>query len=198
MKPLPAVVLAAGASTRLGETVKQLAKFQGDTLVRRTVRTAVEAGLAPVLVVVGCAEQAVSAAVSDLECEVVSNPRWGEGQSTSVKAGLAALPDDADGVVFVPCDQPLLDVRTLRTLVGAFRETGAPAVVPGFEGRRGAPVVIARDLFSQVAGITGDEGARQILARHGDRIVVVELDREGPLVDVDWPEDLERLAGRVQ
>lgn len=198
MKPLPAVVLAAGGSTRFGETVKQLATFGGETLVHRTVRTAVEAGSSPVLVVVGCAETEVADAVSDLDCDVVSNPRWREGQSTSVKAGLAALPDDADGVVFVPCDQPLLDARTLRTLVGAFRETGAPAVVPGFEGRRGAPVVIARDLFSRVAGITGDEGARQILARHGVRVVVVELDREEPLVDVDAPEDLKRLAGRVQ
>lgn len=198
MKPLPAVVLAAGGSTRFGEMVKQLATFRGDTLVRRTVRTAVEAGLSPVLVVVGCAEKEVSAAVSDLECDVVSNPHWREGQSTSVKAGLAALPDDAEGVIFLPCDQPLLDARTLRTLVGAFRETGAPAVVPGFEGRRGAPVVIARDLFSRVAGITGDEGARQILGRHGVRVVVVELDREEPLVDVDAPEDLKRLAERVQ
>lgn len=193
MSRLPAVVLAAGGSRRFAGGSKQLATFQGEALVHRAVRTVLEAGLSPVLVVVGCAGEDVAAAVSDLDSEIVSNPRWDQGQSTSVKAGLAALPADADGAAFVPCDQPLLDVETLEKLAAAFRKTGAPAVVPGFEGRRGAPVVIGRELFPQVAGITGDEGARQILARHRDRVVTVELDREEPLMDVDTPEDLERL-----
>lgn len=198
MTPLPAVVLAAGGSTRFGGGVKQLAAFDGETLVHRTARTALEAGLSPVLVVVGCAREAVAAAVSDLACATVPNPKWQAGQSTSVKAGLAALPSDADGVAFVPCDQPLLDTQTLRRLVAAFRDTGAPAVVPVFEDRRGSPVVLSREVFPDVAGIAGDEGARQILARHRDRIVTVELDREDPLIDVDTPEDFERLAGPGQ
>lgn len=194
--PPAAVVLAAGGSSRFGEDVKQLARFHGETLVHRAVRTAVEAGLSPVLVVVGCAGDEVAAAVADLPCEIVSNPAWEEGQSTSVKAGLAALPndpDDVDGAVFIPCDQPLLDAETLRRLATTFRETGAPAVVPRFENRRGAPVVFGRQVFGELSEITGDEGGRQILGRLGDRVAVVDLDRKDALIDVDTVADLRRL-----
>lgn len=195
MTPLPAVVLAAGKSRRFGPKIKQLVLFQGETLVHHAVRITLEAGLAPVLVVVGCAKKVVAAAVSDLDCQTVFNPHWQAGQGSSAKAGLAALPEDAEGVMFLPCDQPLLDAQTLRHLVAAFRATGAPAVVPVFEGRRGAPVIFGRELFPELAEIRGDEGGRQILARHEDRIVPVELDREDPLMDIDTPKDFERLAG---
>lgn len=191
-----AVVLAAGGSARFGSDLKQLARFDGETLVHRAARTALEAGLAPVLVVVGCRGEAVAAAVADLPVTVVQSAEWAEGQSRSVTAGLAALPAETEAAIFVPCDQPRLDAATLERIAATFRDTRAPAVVPVFEGRRGSPVLFARALFGELTRITGDEGGRQVLSRHAGKIAQVELEREEPLLDVDTPEDLAALARR--
>lgn len=191
-----AVVLAAGGSARFGADLKQLVRFDGETLVHRAARTALQAGLSPVLVVIGCRGEAVAAAVADLPVEIVESPGWQEGQSRSVTAGLTALPAEAEAAIFVPCDQPLLDAATLEGLAATFRDTRAPAVVPVFGGRRGSPVLFARALFGELTRITGDAGGRQVLSRYAGRIAQVELEREEPLLDVDTPEDLAALARR--
>lgn len=190
------VVLAAGGSARFGDDLKQLAGFDGEKLVHRAARTALEAGLAPVLVVVGCRGDQVAAAVADLPVEIVENPGWQAGQSRSVLAGLAALPAGAHAAIFLACDQPLLDPLTLERLRATWRKTGAAAVAPVFGERRGSPVLFARELFGELAGIAGDEGGRQVLGRHVGRIAHVELEREDPLLDVDTPAELAALARR--
>ncbi len=196
MKRVSAVVLAAGPSRRFaeqGRDLKQLLPLDGESLVRRTSRVALASGIGQVVAVVGCQAERVRAEIADLPIEVVVNESFAEGQSTSVRSGLERVEPAADGALFLPCDQPLLDVETLDRILGAYAESSAGIVVPTFRGERRAPVLFARALFADLAEIQGDAGGRQLFTAHGDQIFEVELEDERPLLDVDTPEQLARL-----
>jgi molybdenum cofactor cytidylyltransferase len=192
-----AVVLAAGESRRFEGVLKQLLPFAGEPLVRRACRVADQAGVQGVVVVLGHRAGEVQAAITDLPLLVVHNPDYAEGQSTSVRAGLrtalARFPNAA-GVLFIPCDQPLIDGQFLRRLLDRFQEAGGEAILaPAYRGRRGAPVLVPRRFFGEWAAVTGDEGGRQVIRRHPDALVTLELDDGAPLLDVDTPEAYQAL-----
>lgn len=191
------VILAAGPSTRFGGGVsKQLSRFDGEPLVRRAARTALASRLRQVLVVVGDQSAAVGAVLAGLAVEVVENPAYLEGQSTSVRAGLARVEPRADGALFLPIDQPLLSAGLIDRLIVEQATSGALVVVPTFEGRRRAPVLFSRRLFGRLSRIEGDEGGRQILPRLAPgEIAEIEVENVLELVDVDSLEDLHRLRG---
>ncbi len=191
------VVLAAGPSKRFGRaTPKQLARIRGEPMVRRACRVALASQLRQILVVVGHRSSSVGAVLAGLAVELIENPRYAEGQSTSVRAALPRIEPDAEAAVFLPCDQPFLTEETIDALIARFEETGGPIVVPTFEGRRGAPVLIAAGFFDELATIRGDQGARQLFASQQDRLVELELADERPLIDVDYPRDWLRLLDR--
>lgn len=187
------IVLAAGASERFGRA-KQLLEVGGETLVHRAARLAVEAELSQVLVVIGARGSAVRAAVAGLGVEIVDNQDWREGQSTSVRAGISAVSVASDAALLLPCDQPRLEVGLLRRLVAAYSRERPAIVVPSFGDRRGAPAILDRRLFGELAELTGDFGARQIFRRHEADLREIELDSVAPLLDVDTPGDLDRLV----
>jgi len=189
-----AILLAAGGSERFGGGgAKQLALFRGEPLVRRAARTALAADYAELLVVTGYRAEEVEAAVDDLDVTFVRNPNWRDGQSTSVKAGLARVDPASRAALFLPCDQPLLTAQVLDRLISAYRSTGGPIVLPVFGRRRGAPVLWDRALFAELSTIAGDSGGRQVVEKHPGDVVEVPLESEAPLVDVDTLEDLEGL-----
>ena len=191
------IVLAAGRSTRFdGEVSKQLLAWDGEPLVRRAARTALAAPLARVLVVVGHAEDAVRAALAGLDVEIVANPAHAEGQSTSVRAGLARLPKTTADAVFQPVDQPFLSADLLAEMIEAWRVSGRAIVRPRSGDRPGAPVLFARSLFPELAKLSGDEGGRQILARHREEILDLEVDDPRQLADIDTVEDWRRMRRR--
>lgn len=185
--PVSGVVLAAGLSTRFETGTnkpKQLYRIGGESLVRRTCRAALSSGLGEVILVTGHAAGSVWPEVADLDLRAVQNPSYADGQSGSVRCGLAAVADDAEGVMFLPIDQPGLDAAVINRLLGAF---GGPAsiVVPTFRGRRGAPVTFGRDWFDRLEDLRSDEGARPLLRELAERVEELELDSELPLVDID-------------
>jgi len=189
------VILAAGPSRRFGQNPpKQLAFFRGEPLIRRVVRQVVGSTLAETIVVVGMAAGQVKEVVGEFKVTVVSNPRFEEGQSTSVRAGLTAVDERANAAMFVPADQPWLTASVVDALVQCYMRSGASIVVPTFKGRRGAPVLFDRSLFGSLAQIEGDAGGRQILASYEDRIVEFELPSDMPLRDLDTLEDLRRMV----
>jgi CTP:molybdopterin cytidylyltransferase MocA len=185
-----AVILAAGGSRRLGRP-KQLVDYQGETLIARSVRIAREAGLEPVVVVVGAEREAVRAAAR-AKVSFAENDDWREGIASSMRAGLKAVEEiapDAAGVVMMACDQPRLTAEHLLRLVDGF--AAGALVCSMYAGVRGVPAVFPRSMFPELMKLSGDVGARKLLGHGGWSVVEVPFD--GGEVDIDAPEDLGRL-----
>lgn len=185
--PVSGVVLAAGLSTRFDDGAdkpKQLYPIGGESLVRRTCRAALASALGEVILVTGHAVESVRSEVADLDLRAVHNPSYANGQSGSVRCGLAAASDDAEGAMFLPIDQPGLDAAVIDRLLGAFDGPDS-IVVPTFRGRRGAPVTFGRNWFARLEGLQGDEGARPLLHELAARVQELEFDSELPLIDID-------------
>jgi len=172
-----AVVLAAGASTRLGES-KQLAIIGGERLLERAVRVAREAGCAPVVVVLGARAEEVRTACDLGDAIVVVNEAWGDGMGASVRVGVGAV-GDAEGVVVMTCDQPAVTAAHLLVLMATGEATAS-----GYVGRRGVPAYFPAEMFGALLELKGDAGARELLREAR----VVEL--VGGELDVDTAEGL--------
>lgn len=194
---IAAVVLAAGRSTRMGGPNKLLATVDGVPLVRRAAQAALASRAAPVTVVTGHMADAVAAAVADLPVSVVLNPDFAEGLSTSVKRGIAAVPEDAEAAVFLLGDMPRVTAATVDRLIEAYDPTrGALVVVPTANGKRGNPVLISRRFFPDLQSVVGDVGARHVLQGYPEAVVEVELG-EAVALDLDTPEALAAAGGRA-
>ena len=188
-----AIVLAAGRGTRFGESPKLLAALDGKPLVRHAVETSLAAGLRTI-VVLGHKEAEIRAALADLPVAVVSNPAFADGLSTSLKAGFAALPVEAEGALVLLGDMPRLSPALLLRLVATWSESGRPnAVIPVAGGRRGNPVLLSRRLSAEIAKLTGDAGAGPLL-RATRNVMEIPIAEEGVLLDVDTPETLAEIA----
>jgi molybdenum cofactor cytidylyltransferase len=188
-----AIVLAAGRSSRMAPRNKLL-ELAGETPIVVCVATAALASKAdPVIVVTGFEADRVEQALRDLQVSTVRNPAFAQGLSTSLRAGLGALPPHCDGALILLGDMPIVDVKVLNALIAAF--TGPDAVyVPVFEGRRGNPVLWGRRYFAEILQLEGDTGAKQLLLRNTDRITEVPVESQGIFADVDTVADLARLG----
>jgi molybdenum cofactor cytidylyltransferase len=173
---------------------KQLLDWGGQPLVRRAGELALAAGCGRVLVVVGAARDAVVAALDGLPLQIVENPEYAAGQSTSLRAGVAALGPEVAAALVLLGDQPFVTAAIVERIVDVWRTTGAPIVAPVYAGQRGNPVLFARAIFPELLAIDGDQGARAILAADRSRVTQVHFDDPRPLADIDTPEDYRRLT----
>jgi molybdenum cofactor cytidylyltransferase len=181
------IVLAAGQAKRFGET-KQILPWAGTTLVAHSVRTALDAGLDPVIVVLGYQAEKVEKMLAGLPIQLAYNPDFATGQSSSLRKGLEALPPSTGAAVFLLADQPFITADIIKAIVRAHRQSFAPACVPVFEGQRGNHVLFDKTLFGELNELRGDTGGRELLEQYQDVIVAVPADR-GVLVDIDTPEE---------
>lgn len=187
-----AIVLAAGQSRRMGGPNKLLAELGGKALVRIVVEQALASKARPVLVVTGHMRKEVEAALAGLDVTFVPNDDFAKGLATSVKAGIAAVPDGVDGALVCLGDMPLVDAALLDKLIAAFApDRGALVALPVSEGRRGNPVLWSRRLFSELLTLEGDAGARQLIDRHAELVAEVPVDGRGAFLDIDTPEALD-------
>ncbi|MFN3744625.1 MAG: NTP transferase domain-containing protein [Hyphomicrobiaceae bacterium] len=190
---IASIVLAGGRSTRYGSRNKLLEKLDGVPLVMRAVRAALASRARPVIVVTGHEAAAVEQALAGLEVRIVQNPDFAEGLSTSLKAGIAALPGDVDGAIVSLGDMPRIEAQHLDRLIAAFSpKEGRGIVVPVHRGKRGNPVLFARAYFPELLAIEGDTGARHIIASSTSDVAEVELATDAIFLDIDTPEALER------
>jgi molybdenum cofactor cytidylyltransferase len=187
------IVLAAGAATRMGQP-KQLLDWGGVPLVRAVAQAALAAGLEELLVVTGRAGEEVERALADLPARCVYNPEYAQGQGTSLRAGVAALSPEADAALILLGDQPFVTPAIVAAIVAAWDGDHRAIVAPRYRGVRGNPVLFARLLFAELLGITGDQGARAILAARAGSIQHVDFDDDRPLADIDTIEEYQRLA----
>jgi molybdenum cofactor cytidylyltransferase len=196
---IAAVVLAAGRSTRMGAVNKMLAEIGGKPLVRIAAEQALASRAKPVIVVTGHERERVEQALAGLAVQLVHNPDYAEGLGTSLKAGIAALPEVADGAVVCLGDMPQVDAGLIDKLIGGFDpERGALVVVPSIEGRRGNPVLWSRRFFPDLMQIQGDIGARHLIGHYAEAVVEIPVAGEAALTDVDTPESLSAVKAEIE
>lgn len=182
------VVLAGGESRRFGRP-KQLVSWGGKPLLAHVVDRALASALHTVVVVTGFEGERIAGAVAGRPVIVVHNPRWVEGMSTSVQAGIRALPDDLEAALFIVADQPGLTPEIINALLRRYRETLAPIVVPLYEGKRGNPTLFARRMFPELLQVEGDRGGRDLIERYRSSVEFVEVGVSEAALDIDTPED---------
>ena len=188
-----AVILAAGASTRMGRP-KQLLPIGGRTLIRRTVETVLATPAWPVFVVLGSGSAAIRPELARLPVIVLENAGWSEGLASSIRTGVTALETCSLAIaaaLLVLVDQPLLSAPALDRLAAAFRETGRPAAAAEYGGHPGPPALFSRTLFPSLLGLTGAGGARPLLDRLGPDLVTVPMPELA--TDLDTPDDYRSL-----
>ncbi len=185
------VVLAAGGSTRLGRP-KPLLDWRGEPFVRVVAATAISAGLGPVVVVTGSQANDVSRALDGVPVQIVHNGAWETGQSSSIHAGLQALPANVGAAIFMLADQPQIGSDVIRALVSQ-HSAGLDAIVAPLVmmERRGNPVLFDRTTFPDLLALVGDVGGRAVFSKH--HVQYVPWYDERLLLDVDTEEDYRRL-----
>ena len=194
---LPAVVLAAGASTRMGRPKLLLPVEPGGTLLGRLLGTLADAGVWPLVVVVRrtLAIEAVWRDPRAASVVVVVNPDPSRGQLSSMLCGLNSFGDRPDAVVQAQVDVPLIRVETVRALVDAWHVARPPLVRPVFQGRTGHPVVFGAGLLEVLRTTDLRGGAKPVVRRFAPHGVEVAVDDPLILEDIDTPQDYERLIG---
>lgn len=188
-----AVVLAAGASTRMG-TQKLMLPLGSEAIVRRTVRQVCEAGFDEVLVIVGYAHERIVAALHGLPVRCAVNTAFATGMGSSFRTAVDALGDDTTAAMFALADQPFLAPHDYRSLLDTFRLQAPLIVGSRFGDVTAPPHLFDRSLFPELAAL--QHGARSVLERHADRMVVLHFPSDR-LMDIDTPDDYERAVTRV-
>ncbi|MBN8534520.1 MAG: nucleotidyltransferase family protein [Rhizobiales bacterium] len=188
MSRFAALVLAAGASTRFANGHKLLARFRDKPLVSHVFERAISAPVGARLVVTGARVGEIAALAEAAGLRSLHNPDFATGLSSSLKAGLAALPADCDGVLILLGDMPLIHPETLRAIVLAAEANPAfAAIVPTYRGEWGHPVLLKRALFGDLGLLTGDQGARKLLQSRKD-VLTLAVEDPGILADFDTRE----------
>jgi CTP:molybdopterin cytidylyltransferase MocA len=189
-----AIILAAGASRRLGQP-KQLLMHGGETLLQRALRFVNDAAATPVFAVLGAQHERILQSVTMRDAIPVINERWEQGISTSIHAGLDALEEiapNAAGALILICDQPRLTADHLCALMDAFAaQSEAVIVASAYAGVLGIPAVFPRSVFAHLRSLSGDKGARALLVKPPCRLIEVSF--SGGEVDIDQPADLSQL-----
>ena len=185
------LLLAAGKSTRFGAD-KLTAKLDGKAVVRWSAETVIH--LDDVYVVIPPGADAVTQALARLDVTFVVNLARAEGMASSLRAGVAALPDEVEAVVVALGDQPLASAEVTQALCARWREGGVDAVAPVYADGRGHPVLFGRSCFAALMSLRGDVGARSVLEGLGGRLGLIAVEGDAPL-DVDTPEVLAQLGG---
>ena len=196
---ISAIVLAAGASTRMGQAKAALPLGQtGETVAARVVRSLLDGGAPEVVVVAGAHIDAVRAAMPRHEprARVVEHPGWERGQLSSLIAGLDAIDTPLlEAALVTLVDVPLVHASTVAAVIAAWRRTRAPITRPAHGSRHGHPVIFDRSVFADLRAAEPNTGAKAVFAIHRDRIVNVEVNDPGAFEDIDTPEDYEKITG---
>lgn len=194
MPNVGAIILAAGGSRRFGRP-KQLLAFQGESLVRRSVRAVTEAGIAPVAVVAGESVDAIRAEVAETSMAVVENRDWRLGLGTSIRCGLghlrASVPD-LEAVVIVTCDQPFVEASVIKNLIDEAKRSGQPIVASSYAGTLGIPALFDRSCFETLSSLPDGSGAKTLIQSQPEKVAQIKFDQGA--IDIDTPADFKRLA----
>lgn len=198
MSQVAGLVLAAGASARMGED-KALLRWDGATFLERVISSLRTAGASPIRIVLGANHDEITARLDLAADEITHNPDWERGMLSSIQAGLASLPDngnDIAGALVWPVDHPCVSSRLVREMIAGFVGVSPPIVLPVHQGRRGHPVLFAARLFPALMTAPVDEGARHVVRANADAILAIETDEDGVLVNLNDRESYQQILSR--
>jgi molybdenum cofactor cytidylyltransferase len=193
MRNIGAIILAAGGSSRFGQA-KQLLLFQGESLVRRAVRTAIEAGCACVTVVVGDARDRIETELRETPAVIVENLEWEHGLGTSIRCGLRHLLSsrpELEDVVLLACDQPFVDARVITSLIGQRENSRKPIVASSYANTLGIPALFHRACFEALLALPDDSGAKALIESRAADVAQIEFEKGA--IDIDTPADFEQI-----
>jgi molybdenum cofactor cytidylyltransferase len=188
------VILAAGKSTRMQGSNKLLANIEGVPMIRRVVQAALSSKVDEVIVVLGWEEEKTRSTLAGLNCKMVVNEGFEEGQSSSVKVGLGELNPSSRAVMILPGDVARIDTSSINMVIDRYNEGGCLIVVAGHETRPGHPILLDRQLFPEIARINEQTlGLKALVNKHQANVCLVETGSLGVLKDVDTANDLAEL-----
>lgn len=193
--PVAGVMLAAGASTRMGRN-KLFFELEGETVLRRAVGRAAAAGLEPVVVVLGHEADRARQELTAVSCRTVVNPDYERGVNLSLRTGIAALPAEASAVVVMLADMPFVTTSMLATLVERYRNGTAPLIVSDYAGVNAPPMLYDRVLFPELQTMEGEGCGKQVVRRHRSEAVAVPWPAAA-LTDLDVPDDYQRVKAQL-
>lgn len=188
------IILAAGASTRMGGNPKQLIQYEGQSLIRRITEAAFSLDVGPVVVVLGANRNQLAGELTGLRVTLMDNPFWQTGMASSLKAGLAALyltQKDIDAVLVLLTDQPHVNTGLLQQLIQTQQESGKGIVACRYANDVGVPVLFTRHYMEELLTLDGDRGAKSIVRKHADDCELITFDLGA--VDLDTPNDVEQF-----
>ena len=198
MRGVGAIILAAGGASRFGRA-KQLLLFEGESLVRRAVRSASEAGCKLIIVVVGEARDSIIAELQDTRAITIENPEWQRGLGTSIRCGVRhALNTDPElqSVVLLACDQPFVDASIITSLVREKAKSGRKIVTSVYADTTGIPTLFDREYFGALLALSNDAGAKTFVRSHPHDVAQVPFEKGA--YDIDTVEDFERIGGMLE
>lgn len=191
-----AIILAAGSSSRMGQS-KQLLDIHGEKLLVKTIQTFLNAGISDIVVVLGSDEAIHRNLIKDLPVEIAYNAHWQKGMGTSIKAGLAQMTSkhpSTDSIIISVCDQPLLSEQTISNLIQEFQKTGKPIVASGYSDAAGVPALFDKTYFDKLANLPDHQGAKKIILQNQADVSIVPF--PGGEIDLDTMEDYEGFVNR--
>ncbi len=192
-----AIVLAAGSSTRMGRS-KQLLKIASETLIRRTVKTAIDSGANETLVVLGADSEQIKNELSDLSVYTVTNPEFEKGMGSSLKCGVRYVMkknSDAEAVMILVSDQPLLNSFYLKKIIEEYLKTKSPIVASFYSERYGVPALFNKSMFGKLLAIEDQHGAKKCIEQNST--LVKSIDFPEGAVDLDTPGDFENFRLQI-
>jgi molybdenum cofactor cytidylyltransferase len=192
------IVLAAGASVRMNSP-KQLLKFESKTLLRRVVETSIESICNPIVIVLGANFEILTQEIEDLSAEIVFNPDWQSGLSSSIKVGIENLlkiaPDIAASVITL-ADQPFVTTNHINLFVEKFYQSNDLIIAAEYNGTIGVPAIFAREVFDDFKQLLGDRGAKPIMEKRRERLSTIALPEAA--FDVDTPQDFAKIKAETR
>jgi molybdenum cofactor cytidylyltransferase len=194
-KHIAALVLAAGESRRMGDANKLTIPVDGTPMVARVVDALQQSRAQRVIVITGHEPERIKEALSGRDVEFVHNPDYAEGIGSSVRMGITALDDDADGALVALGDMPWVNTEVINRLVDAFTTDRELSIfIPMFGGKRGNPVLWGSQHFPELLALSGDVGGKALFDRHATAICYVNVESASVNTDVDTPDALQKLG----
>lgn len=188
------IILAAGASTRLGRA-KQSLPYKDKSLLGHAIDAAVKAVIGPVIIVVGANEKEIRSDLGNEHFAIVTNKNWKDGMASSIQAGLnyfLKCGEDAESVILMVCDQPYVDENLLKRLIETSRTANKPIVACSYKDTVGVPALFDRAFFPELLSLKGDEGGKKVLLKHKELIAVIPFPKGA--IDIDTVADYEALS----